>query len=91
MERYGPFPFAWTTLYLQGVVTRKFLAGHFVYTTTPEIVSARKKAPNKMDAVYSHAAEILVLDPEVHRLSITDTYLCKLLACLAFSSWLGRS
>ena len=51
----------------------------------------RMKAINKMDAVYAHAREVLVLDSEIQRLSIKETHPCELLARLAYSSWMGRS
>ena len=51
----------------------------------------RMKAINKMDAVYAHAREVLVLDSEIQRLSIKETHPCEVLARLAYSSWMGRS
>ncbi len=50
----------------------------------------RNKAINKMDAVFAHAGEVLVLDSEVQNLVISDTHPCDLLARLAYSSWMGR-
>ena len=51
----------------------------------------RMKAINKMDAVYAHAREVLVLDSEIQRLNIKETHPCELLVRLAYSSWMGRS
>ena len=58
---------------------------------SPESSDLRMKAINKMDAVYAHAREVLVLDVEIQRLSIKKTHPCELLARLAYSSWMGRS
>ena len=49
------------------------------------------KAINKMDAVYAHAREALVLDSEIQRVSITETHPCESIVRLAYSSWMGRS
>lgn len=57
----------------------------------PESSDLRIKAINKMDAVYAHAGEVLVLDSEIQNLSISDTHPCELVARLANSSWMGRS
>ena len=57
----------------------------------PKSSDLRMKAINKMDAVYAHAREVLVLDSEIQRLSIKETHPCELLARLAYSSWMGRS
>ena len=57
----------------------------------PTASDLRMKAINKMDAVYAHAREVLVLDPEVQTLSISDTHPCELLSRLAYSSWMSRS
>ena len=57
----------------------------------PKSSDLRMKAINKMDAVYAHAREVLVLDSEIQRLSIEETHPCELLARLAYSSWMGRS
>ena len=57
----------------------------------PRSSNLRMKAINKMDAVYAHAREVLVLDSEIQRLSIKETHPCELLARLAYSSWMGRS
>ena len=51
----------------------------------------RMKAINKMDAVYAHAREVLVLDSEAQKVSISETHPSELLARLAYSSWMGRS
>ena len=56
-----------------------------------ETSDLRMKAINKMDAVYAHAREILVLDTEIQKLSINHTHPCELLTRLAYSSWMGRS
>ena len=56
----------------------------------PKSSDLRMKAINKMDAVYAHAGEVLVLDSEVQNLVISDTHPCDLLARLAYSSWMGR-
>lgn len=57
----------------------------------PESSDLRMKAINKMDAVYAHAREVLVLDSEIQRLSIKETHPSELLGRLAYSSWMGRS
>ena len=57
----------------------------------PKSSNLRIKAINTMDAIYAHAREVLVLDSEVQRISISDTHPCELLAHLAYSSWMGRS
>ena len=57
----------------------------------PKSSDLRMKAINKMDAVYAHAREVLVLDSEAQRLSISETHPSELLARLAYSSWMGRS
>ena len=57
----------------------------------PKSSDLRIRAINKMDAVYAHAREVLVLDMEVQRLSISDTHPSELMARLAWSSWMGRS
>ena len=57
----------------------------------PKSSDLRTKAINKMDAVYAHAREVLVLESEIQRLNIKETHPCELLARLAYSSWMGRS
>ncbi len=57
----------------------------------PTASELRMKAINKMDAVYAHAREVLVLDSEVQTLSFSDTHPCELLSRLAYSSWMSRS
>ena len=57
----------------------------------PKSSDLRMKAINKMDAVYAHAREVLVLDSEVQSFSISATHPCELLVRIAYSSWMGRS
>ena len=57
----------------------------------PKSSDLRIRAINKMDAVYAHAREVLVLDTEVQRLNISETHPTELMARLACSSWMGRS
>ena len=57
----------------------------------PKSSDLRMKAINKMDAVYGHAREVLVLESEIQRLNIKETHPCEILARLAYSSWMGRS
>ena len=57
----------------------------------PKSSDLRIRAINKMDAIYAHAREVLVLDTEVQRLSISETHPSELIARLAYSSWMGRS
>ena len=57
----------------------------------PDSSKLRLQAINKMDAIYAHAREVIVLDSEVQRISISGTHPCELLAYLAYSSWMGRS
>ena len=57
----------------------------------PKSSDLRMKAINKMDAVYAHAREVLVLDSEIQGLRIKETHPCELLARLAYSSWMSRS
>ena len=57
----------------------------------PKSSDLRIRAINKMDAVYAHAREVLVLDTEVQRLNISETHPSELMARLACSSWMGRS
>ena len=57
----------------------------------PKSSDLRIRAINKMDAIYAHAREVLVLDTEVQRLSISETHPSELMARLAYSSWMGRS
>ena len=57
----------------------------------PKSSELRIRAINKMDAIYAHAREVLVLDTEVQRLCISQTHPSELMARLAHSSWMGRS
>ena len=57
----------------------------------PKSSNLRIRAINKMDTIYAHAREVLVLDTEVQRLSISETHPSELMARLAYSSWMGRS
>ena len=49
----------------------------------PESSDLRIKAINKMNAIYAHAEEVLVLDSEIQNFSISDTHPCELVARLA--------
>ncbi|KAM0798530.1 hypothetical protein BDR22DRAFT_859434 [Usnea florida] len=57
----------------------------------PKSSGLRIRTINKTDAIYAHARELLVLDTQVQRLSISETHPSELMARLAYSSWLGRS
>ncbi|KAK1780266.1 hypothetical protein QBC45DRAFT_324067, partial [Copromyces sp. CBS 386.78] len=60
-------------------------------TTEPGSVfdEARAEAVNKLQAVYTLADRVLVLDPAMERTSLEHTPLCERLAMLAVSPWMN--
>ena len=50
----------------------------------------RMRAINKMDAVYAHAIEVLVINSRIMRINIKTTPTSEVLTRLAWSLWRGR-